>query len=86
MTPASTAMRSKTRAGDLAAFGGAPMYEVPISTSNLVQPDIERFLAWSRVFHDAHRYTNDGPVLKALEQRLAEFHGTRHCVATSNGF
>ena len=76
----------KTSTRDLAALGGAPLYEVPISTSNLVQPDIERFLAYSRIFHDAHRYTNDGAVVKALEARLAAFHGTRHCIATANGF
>ncbi len=77
----------KTNPQDLAALGGGAMYDGrPISTSNLVRPDIERFLMYSRMFHDAHRYTNDGPVVKMLEQRLAEFHGTRFCIATANGF
>ncbi|MDP9045499.1 MAG: aminotransferase class I/II-fold pyridoxal phosphate-dependent enzyme [Pseudomonadota bacterium] len=71
---------------DLAAFGGTALYATPISTSNLVRPDIDKFLAYSRVFHDAHRYTNDGPLVKMLESRLAAFHGTRHCIATANGF
>ena len=77
---------SKTSITDLAALGGPALYTQPVSTSNLVKPDFDRFLMYSRVFHDAHRYTNDGPVVKLLEQRLAEFHGTRHCIATANGF
>lgn len=71
---------------DLAALGGSALYSRPISTSNLVRPDVERFLAYSRIFHDGRRYTNDGPLVKMLEARLAEFHGTRHCIATANGF
>ena len=76
----------KVRTSDLALFGGVPLFDPPVSTSNLVRPDIERFLAYSRTFHDAQRYTNDGPLVKQLERRLAEFHGTRHCIATANGF
>jgi dTDP-4-amino-4,6-dideoxygalactose transaminase len=76
----------KTRPDELAAFGGAALFAEPVSTSNLVRPDFDRFLAYSRTFHDAHRYTNDGPLVKQLERRLAEFHGTRHCIAYANGF
>lgn len=81
-----TQPRLKTSVTDLAALGGSALYAQPVSTSNLVKPDIDRFLMYSRIFHDAHRYTNDGPVVKLLEQRLADFHGTRHCIATANGF
>lgn len=78
--------RLKARVDELAAFGGRPHFATPVSTSNLVRPDIERFLAYSRVFHDAHRYTNDGLLVRQLEERLAAFHGTRHAIAMSNGF
>lgn len=70
----------------LAAFGGPALWDTPISTSNLVRPDIEVFLAYSRIFHAQHRYTNDGPLVKQLEKRLAALHRTKHCIATSNGF
>jgi dTDP-4-amino-4,6-dideoxygalactose transaminase len=78
--------RLKARVEELAAFGGQPQFVTPVSTSNLVRPDIERFLAYSRVFYDAHRYTNDGPLVRQLEERLADFHGTRHAIAMANGF
>jgi dTDP-4-amino-4,6-dideoxygalactose transaminase len=77
---------AKARASDLAVFGGPALFDPVISTSNLVQPDIEVFLRYSRRFYAEHRFTNDGPLVRELEQRLARFHGARHCIATSNGF
>ena len=62
------------------------LFDPPVSCSNLVQPDYERFLEYSRTFFDAHRYTNDGPVARELERRLAEFHETARCVSFSSGF
>jgi len=86
LDPAPGGLRHKHRIDDLAAFGGPIRFPTPVSTSNLVRPDIERFLAYSRVFHDAHRYTNDGPLVRQLEERLATFHRTRHAIAMANGF
>jgi dTDP-4-amino-4,6-dideoxygalactose transaminase len=63
-----------------------PLFDPPVSCSNLVAPDYERFLEYSRTFFDAHRYTNDGPVARELERRLAAFHHTARCVSFSSGF
>jgi dTDP-4-amino-4,6-dideoxygalactose transaminase len=63
-----------------------PLFDPPVSCSNLVEPDFEQFLANSRIFFDAHRYTNDGPVSRELERRLASFHETKRCVSFSTGF
>ena len=71
---------------DLAVFGGAPTFERARPTSNLVRPNVESFLAYSRLFFDQHRFTNGGPAVRLLEKRLAEFHGVKHCVALANGF
>lgn len=76
----------KSGVADLAIFGGSASFPRPISTSNLVRPDFQRFLDYSRVFYEQHRYTNDGPLVKRLENRLAEFHQTRHCITFANGF
>lgn len=65
---------------------GDALFDPPVSCSNLVQPEYERFLDYSRTFFDAHRYTNDGPVARELERRLALFHHTTRCVAFSSGF
>ncbi|MCU1492389.1 MAG: DegT/DnrJ/EryC1/StrS aminotransferase family [Acidimicrobiaceae bacterium] len=71
---------------DLAVLGGRPLFAPPVSASNLAKPDVDAFLSHSRVFYDAHRYTNTGPVSRELERRLAEFHGTRYCVSFASGF
>ena len=62
------------------------MFETIISTSNLVRPDIEVFLEYSRKFYKERQYTNNGPMVRLLETRLAEFHQAKHCVAFANGF
>lgn len=78
--------RVKNSLGDLALFGGESLFVIPKSTSNLVQPDFQAFMRYSRRFFDQHQYTNNGPNVKLLEQRLAAFHKTEHCVTFSSGF
>ncbi len=63
-----------------------PMFDPPISASNLPEVHFDDFLAYSKVFHDARRYTNRGPLVQTLERRLADFHEVEHCVAVSSGF
>ncbi|MBI5431138.1 MAG: aminotransferase class I/II-fold pyridoxal phosphate-dependent enzyme [Nitrosomonadales bacterium] len=62
------------------------MFPAPKPTSNLVRPDFDKFLDYSRVFFEHHQYTNDGALVKQLEQRLAAFHQTEFCVAFCSGF
>ena len=76
----------KNHRNDLALFGGSPLFERPRSTSSLAAPDFECFLTYSRVFYEARQFSNNGPLVKQLEQRLAQFHGTTHCVTFCSGF
>jgi dTDP-4-amino-4,6-dideoxygalactose transaminase len=78
--------RQKRSVGDLAVLGGERLFETIISTSNLVRPDIERFLDYSRRYHSAGHYTNNGPMARLLEDRLAAFHQARRCISFANGF
>ena len=71
---------------DLAIFDGPRLFEPIISTSNLVRPDIEAFLDYSRRFYEQKQYTNNGPMVRLLEARLAEFHQARRCLTFANGF
>src|SRR3974390_372647 len=71
---------------DLAVFGGPRVFATPISTSNLVRPDFNKFLEYSSLFYDKRQYTSNGPVVRILEQRLADFHRAKHCIAFANGF
>lgn len=79
-------MVNKNNIEELALFGGARLFATPKPTSNLVRPDFEKFLGYSKVFFERHQYTDDGALVKQLEQRLAVFHQTEFCVAFSSGF
>ena len=77
---------NKRGIGDLAVFGGLKLFETVISTSNLQRPDFEKFLDYSKTFFDQRHYTNNGPNVRLLEKRLAEFHGARRCITFCSGF
>ncbi|NJM31655.1 MAG: aminotransferase class I/II-fold pyridoxal phosphate-dependent enzyme [Limnobacter sp.] len=73
----------KQHIADLALFGGSPLYRPPISTSNLVRPDIEGFLS---LLKPALNPAGETRLLHTLEQELAHFHEVPHCVAVCSGF
>lgn len=79
-------LRPKGCLSDLALLGGEPLFERPKSIGGLVRPDFERFMRYSSLFFDKRRYTNNGPVNRLLEQRLAEFHGAKHCITFASAF
>lgn len=70
----------------LAIFGAEPLFADVKPTSNLFRPDFAKFLEYSKVFYEHKRYTNDGFLAKHLEERLAAFHGVRHCVVVIGAF
>lgn len=70
----------------MALFSGARLFATPKPTSNLVRPDFEKFLAYSKVFIEQHQYTNNGSLVKLLEQRLAAFHQVEYCISFCSGF
>ena len=55
-------------------------FEPPISTSNLVRPDRERFLRYARMAYDGENVT------ALLERRLTLLHRAAHCITVCNGF
>ncbi|WP_218124299.1 MULTISPECIES: aminotransferase class I/II-fold pyridoxal phosphate-dependent enzyme [Nitrosospira] len=79
-------MVKKSKAEELAIFGGESLFATPKSTSNLVRPDFEKFLSYSKLFFDQRQYTNNGPLVRLLEQRLANFHQTEFCITFCSGF
>jgi dTDP-4-amino-4,6-dideoxygalactose transaminase len=76
----------KNNVAELAVLGAESLFSVPRSTSNLVRPDLQNFLNYSKIFFEQQQYTNDGPLVRLLEQRLARFHQTEFCVSFCNGF
>ena len=79
-------MNVKTRPEDFALFGGPPLFDSIRSISNLVRPDFDKFLAYSRMFFDDECYSGGGRVEQLLEARLADFHEVRHCISFCGGF
>ncbi|UHL65280.1 aminotransferase class I/II-fold pyridoxal phosphate-dependent enzyme [Paralcaligenes sp. KSB-10] len=78
--------RQKNSISELALFSGGRLFEKPRSTSNLVRPDIERFLEYSKALYQAGQYETSDSLATRLERRLAEFHNTRYCVCFCSGF
>jgi dTDP-4-amino-4,6-dideoxygalactose transaminase len=76
----------KNNVAELAVLGAESLFSVPKSTSNLVRPDLQNFLNYSKIFFEQQQYTNDGPLVRLLEQRLARFHQTEFCVTFCSGF
>lgn len=74
---------NKSHIHDLALFGGQKMFPRPVSTSNLVKPDVEQFLA---LLKPALNANGESALIKQLETELAEFHQVPHCVAVCSGF
>ncbi|PKY11284.1 aminotransferase [Acidithiobacillus marinus] len=79
-------MIEKSSIDDLAIFGGPSAFALPKSTSNLLQPDFDRFMAYSDLFLQAQQYTDGGPAVQLLERRLADFHQAADCVTFCSGF
>ena len=77
---------SKIKIEHLALFGGKPLFDKPVSTSCLAKPSHDRFLSYSAKFFAAGQYTNNGPLVKELEARLAEFHKAEYCISFCSGF
>jgi len=71
---------------DLALFGGQPAFDTVRSISNLLRPDIEQFLDYSKTIYDTKQLTDNGTLVQQMEDRFAHLHGTRHCVAFCSGF
>ena len=69
----------------LAFFGGSKAFAVPRSTSNLIQPDVERFCSYLEPDLRQGELGNKSHLVKKLEERLAHWHQAKHCISMVNG-
>ena len=76
----------KRQPSDFVLLGGTALFRNPVGTSGLMRPDLQTFLAYSRKFFSAKQYTNNGPLVRELEDRLATFHQSEYCVTFCSGF
>ncbi|MCF6211121.1 MAG: aminotransferase class I/II-fold pyridoxal phosphate-dependent enzyme [Gammaproteobacteria bacterium] len=70
---------------DLAINGASPAFEKPLHVGRPNIGSREAFLKYTEEIFDRRWLSNDGPVLKEFEQRIAAHHDVKHCVAMCNG-
>jgi dTDP-4-amino-4,6-dideoxy-D-glucose transaminase len=74
----------KRSVGDLALFGGPPLFSRPRPIGQLHTSRFDRFREKLRAIYDSRWLSNDGPMVKQLEETLASRHGVVHCIALTN--
>jgi dTDP-4-amino-4,6-dideoxygalactose transaminase len=72
------------RTTGLAIHGGKPLFARPLTTGQLANRDPEKFFELASQAFERRWLSNQGPLLRELEERLSELHGTRHCIAVAN--
>jgi dTDP-4-amino-4,6-dideoxygalactose transaminase len=75
----------KTRASDLAVFGGPPAFPEGLHVGRPNIGDRRRLVERIHEMLDRRWLSNDGPLVQELEARVAEAAGVKHCIATCNG-
>jgi dTDP-4-amino-4,6-dideoxygalactose transaminase len=76
---------TKTNVNDLAIFGGAPEFDEPLHVGRPNIGDRARLMQRIDAILDSGRLTNEGPFVRAFEEKLAAMTGVRNCIAICNG-
>lgn len=75
----------KTALEDFALMGGRAAFVEPLHVGRPVVVDERGLHDRIQGMLDRRWFTNDGPLVRELEARVAELVGVRHCVAVSSG-
>lgn len=78
-------MNRKRSIDDLAAFGGPPEFHAPMHVGRPNLGDRQALLKRIEGVLDRRWFTNDGPLVREFEEKIAKYVGVRHCVAMTNG-
>lgn len=78
-------MKLKNQLRQLAIFGGVPAFQEQLHVGRPNIGNRDRFLERVNDILDRKWLTNKGPYVQEIEQRIADFIGVKHCIATSNG-
>ncbi|MEW7988093.1 MAG: aminotransferase class I/II-fold pyridoxal phosphate-dependent enzyme [Candidatus Thiodiazotropha sp.] len=70
---------------DLAINGAEPAFTEPLHVGRPSIGDRELFLRYTNEILDRQWLTNNGPVVRELEGRIADYHDVSHCVAMCSG-
>ena len=70
---------------DLAINGAVPAFEEPLHVGRPNIGNREVFLQYAEEMFDRRWLTNNGPLVHEFEQKVADHHNVKHCVAMCNG-
>lgn len=70
---------------DLAINGAPPAFEQPLHVGRPNIGDRAAFIKYAEEIFDRRWLSNNGPMVQAFEQKVADYHGVRQCVAMCNG-
>ncbi|MES0328014.1 MAG: DegT/DnrJ/EryC1/StrS family aminotransferase [Gammaproteobacteria bacterium] len=78
-------MKSIRTQQDLAINGADPAFEQPLHVGRPNIGNREAFFKYVGEIFDRRWLSNNGPVVQEFEQRIADHHNVKHCVAMCNG-
>ena len=78
-------MKPIKSAQDLAINGAKPAFSHPLHVGRPNIGNREAFLKYVEEIFDRRWLTNNGPVVQEFEQKVADLHKVKHCVAMCNG-
>jgi len=78
-------MKPIFKSQDLAINGAPPAFEQQLHVGRPNIGSCEVFMKYVDDIFERRWLTNDGPLVHQLEQRVAELHSVKHCVAMCNG-
>lgn len=70
---------------DLAINGAVPLFEEPLHVGRPNIGSREAFMKYAEEIFDRRWLSNNGPVVQEFEQRIADYHDVKHCIAMCNG-
>ncbi len=70
---------------DLAINGATPAFEQLLHVGRPNIGNRKDFLKYVEEMFDRNWLTNNGPIVQEFEQKVADFHGVKHCVSMCNG-
>ena len=69
---------------DFALLGGTAAFEKMLPVGQLYFPSWERYEAAMRGIFERRYYTNQGPLVQQLEERLQDYLGVKHAICVTN--
>ena len=70
---------------DLAINGAKPAFRQTLHVGRPNLGNRDAFLKYAEEIFDRNWLTNNGPLLQEFEQKIADFHNVKHCIAMCNG-